>query len=281
MRKIDTALEFMLDLAADNSHGYDQAFRWGENGDYDCSSAVITACEQAGIPLKTAGATYTGNMKAAALKVGFVDVTNSVNLDTGAGLIKCDILLNEAHHVAMYCVGGQIVHASINENGGATGGKPGDQTGREICVRSYYNKPWNVVLRYVGADISVTDYGAVGVVHVGDFLNVRLTPDLNGVIVGGFNDGDTVYINGKSENGWYRCLIWDGSNAFVSGDYVEIKQETAELSELTDPNDIVWELVHRGIVHDGDSLLAEIKKEPRGKLYWLAHNIVQYLRERD
>lgn len=32
--------------AADNSHGYDQANRWGP--DYDCSSAVISAWELAG-----------------------------------------------------------------------------------------------------------------------------------------------------------------------------------------------------------------------------------------
>lgn len=57
--------------------------------------------------------------------------------------------------------------------------------------------------------------------------------------------------------------------------------EEKKIEEYTDPNDIVWELVHRGIVHDGDSLLAEINANPKGKLYWLAHNIVQYLRERD
>lgn len=281
MSKIHTALQIMLNLAADNSHGYDQIYRWGERGDYDCSSAVITACEEAGIPLKTAGATYTGNMKSAALKIGcFDDVIHSVNLATGDGLMPGDILLNEAHHVAMFAGNGQIVHASINEKGTATGGTPGDQTGREFCVRSYYNKPWNVILRYTGgdADIQITDYNATGVVRVSDFLNVRLTPSTAGTIVGGFNNGDVVYINGKCDNGWYRCTIWDGSNAYVCGDYVEITRELPEVEELTDPNDIVWELGNRGLVHDGDGLLAEIRNNPNSRLYYLAKAMANFTR---
>lgn len=38
-----------------------------------------------------------------------------------------------------------IGHASIAENGGING-RPGDQTGREVCTRSWYNHPWNVML---------------------------------------------------------------------------------------------------------------------------------------
>jgi hypothetical protein len=41
-----------------------------------------------------------------------------------------------------------IVHSSIDERGKASGGAAGDQTGREVCTRTYYNKPWGMVLRY-------------------------------------------------------------------------------------------------------------------------------------
>ena len=41
MEVIELAVKNIENLAADNSHGYDQANRWGP--DYDCSSAVITA----------------------------------------------------------------------------------------------------------------------------------------------------------------------------------------------------------------------------------------------
>ena len=61
------------------------------------------------------------------------------------------MLLNYARHTALALGGGRIVQASINEHGTATGGTPGDQTGREIYERAYYNYPWDCVLRYVGA----------------------------------------------------------------------------------------------------------------------------------
>ena len=41
--------------------------------------------------------------------------------------------------------------AHIDENGRATGGKRGDQTGREVSSVEYYDYPWSYVLRYCGA----------------------------------------------------------------------------------------------------------------------------------
>lgn len=146
----EKAISQMEVWAADPTHGYDQAQRWGP--DYDCSSAVISAWELAGVPVKTNGATYTGNMRGVFLRCGFEDVTGSVNLATGAGLQRGDVLLNIRHHTAMYCGSGMEVEASINENGGVTGGQPGDQTGREFLVRPYRNYPWDCVLRYTGGD---------------------------------------------------------------------------------------------------------------------------------
>lgn len=152
MSKIDKAIEWALNIANDSSHGYDQASRWGPN--YDCSSLLISAWEAAGVPVKSKGASYTGNMKSVFLKCGFKDVTKNDNVEfgMGAGLQRGDILLHEGNHTAMYLGGGQIVQASINERGGITGGQSGDQTGGEIHVRYYYNYPWQVLLRYVGED---------------------------------------------------------------------------------------------------------------------------------
>lgn len=148
MGAIEKATKQMENWANDSSHGYDQIYRWGEKGDYDCSSAVITAWELAGVPVKSNGATYTGNIYDVFTKLGFQDVTSKVSLSNGSGLVRGDVLLNHVHHVAMYCGNGKEVEASINEMGSATGGEPGDQTGKEFLIRSYRNYPWDCVLRY-------------------------------------------------------------------------------------------------------------------------------------
>ena len=89
-------------------------------------------------------------MKSVFLRYGFSDVTGKIALSTGLGLKRGDVLLNTTHHTALVVEDGgkTIVNASINEKGKTTGGKSGDQTGREIYTRGYYNYPWNVVLRY-------------------------------------------------------------------------------------------------------------------------------------
>ena len=143
----DAAAAWAEQIAADDSHGYDQHNRWGP--DYDCSSLVISAYRAAGVALQC---TYTGNMYQDMIVKGFEDVTGKVNLSTGAGLQRGDILLNVASHTAICCGGGMIVQASINEYGMTVGGASGDQNGREIAKRSYYlySGGWDVVLRYAG-----------------------------------------------------------------------------------------------------------------------------------
>lgn len=150
MSKKEQAITQMEAWAENPAHGYDQSRRWGP--DYDCSSAVISAWEMAGVPVKTNGATYTGNMRGVFLRCGFEDVTQTVDFASGEGLIRGDVLLNVQHHTAMYCGNGMEVEASINEMGGTTGGMTGDQTGREFLIRAYRNYPWDCVLRYVGED---------------------------------------------------------------------------------------------------------------------------------
>lgn len=39
-----------------------------------------------------------------------------------------------------------IGHASQDENCKLKNGKAGDQTGKEVCVRNWFNRPWNVIL---------------------------------------------------------------------------------------------------------------------------------------
>ena len=51
----------------------------------------------------------------------------------------------------------KLVHSSISENGNAGwdgNAKAGDQTGKEVCVRSWYSKPWDIMLRYPDKSIA-------------------------------------------------------------------------------------------------------------------------------
>lgn len=66
--------------------------------------------------------------------------------------MRGDIFLSEGHHVVLCTSPTQIVHASINEKGTTTGGQTGDQTGREICVRSFYehSSGWTHHFRWPG-----------------------------------------------------------------------------------------------------------------------------------
>lgn len=137
---IDNAVSWAISIANNESYGYVWG-GWGESdGGYDCGHFVITAYEQAGIKVKTAGATYTGDMKQAFLSCGFKDVTDQINLNTGSGLKKGDVLLNIAHHAALVQAdGGTLVEARGSSYG-------------IICNEPYrvYSAGWDCVLRLSG-----------------------------------------------------------------------------------------------------------------------------------
>ena len=156
MSKIQSAVALALEIANDPAHGYSQANRWGP--DYDCSSFLIHVWQTVGVPVRDAGATYTGNMKAAFLACGFGDVSAFVNLATGEGCMPGDILLNERDHVAMSLGSGQMVWASTS--GGHP--EPGDQTGKEIRTGAFYAFPWDCCLRYLAEDADAPENRAPG-----------------------------------------------------------------------------------------------------------------------
>lgn len=138
---IEAAISWALDVAADDSHGYSQANRWGL--DYDCSSFATQAYREAGVDIGGGSGVYTGNMIQYFTAAGFETVYD-VNFSTQEGLMRGDVLLNTVHHTAIYLGNGRIVQASSDRGYPQTG----DQTGTEIWETGYYDYPWDVVLRY-------------------------------------------------------------------------------------------------------------------------------------
>lgn len=49
-----------------------------------------------------------------------------------------------------------ISNCGRDENGRYRGGKAGDQTGKEYCIMSWYNRPWKCVLRYPDEEVGGT-----------------------------------------------------------------------------------------------------------------------------
>ena len=131
MPNLEQSVQWAIRIANDPAHGYDQVHRNGP--DYDCSSFVSTALYQGGFNISQS--CTTRNLRSALTSIGW----KTVGIDSSRQ--RGDIFLSEGHHVVLCTSSSQIVHASINEKGTTTGGKTGDQTGKEICVRSFYNHP--------------------------------------------------------------------------------------------------------------------------------------------
>lgn len=142
MGNVQKMIDFAINWCNDNSHGYDQgANRWGP--DCDCSSLMYMAAHHAGYNIKT-GSGYTGSMRRDFSNAGF-KVRNFTSL---SDLKPGEILVNEGSHTEMFIGNGQFAGAHINENGGITGGRPGDQTGREVSIGPayIYSGGWDIVL---------------------------------------------------------------------------------------------------------------------------------------
>lgn len=143
------AVRWALAIAADNSHGYNNAKgkRLG-NPDYACSSFVAGAWRAAGVDV--AADAYTAKMKTDFTKHGFKDVSGEVDLRTGAGMKCGDVVLRPGVHVEMVTgAKHKLVGARGNATGGAENGKAGDQTGGEIAVIPWWDDGWTICLRYV------------------------------------------------------------------------------------------------------------------------------------
>lgn len=68
-----------------------------------------------------------------------------------------------------------ISNSGQDENKKYTGGKAGDQTGTEWCLKGWYNRPWSVVLRYPDQKVALT----IAELSIAAALNDKIGYDQN------------------------------------------------------------------------------------------------------
>lgn len=222
MSKIENAVTWAEQIAADDRHGYSQVHR--NSPDYDCSSFVGTALEKAGFPVSIYSTTR--NLGEQLENAGFVKATKPWR--------RGDIHLAAGHHVTMSVNSSHIVHASQSENGGVDG-QTGDQTGKEICVRSYYDLPYlNVVhYRYAGSENEKPqkiessikaesarsfDRKIAGAYHTHDRYNLRVGAGMDKTVILTLPTGTGVRNYGYYTGEWY--LVKAVVNGIVYTGYV-------------------------------------------------------------
>lgn len=206
MPKIEKAVLWAIAIAADDTHGYSQLHR--NSPDYDCSSFVGTALSKAGFAVSKSSTTR--NLESQLIKCGF----KKCNAPWKRG----DIHLAAGHHVTMSTDASHIVHASQSENGGIDG-QTGDQTGSEICIRSYYTLPYSnlVHYRYKGNDEpqNITpaadnpeparsfDREIAGAYHTNDRYNLRVGAGMDKRVILTLPTGTGVRNYGYYTGEWY------------------------------------------------------------------------------
>lgn len=222
MSKIENAVAWEEQIAADDRHGYSQVHR--NCPDYDCSSFVGTALAQAGFPVSPYSTTR--NLGEQLERSGFVKAKKPWR--------RGDIHLAAGHHVTTSVDANRIVHASQSENGGIDG-QTGDQTGKEICVRSYYDLPYEntVHYRYAGKndkpqnvmESSIKTESArsfdrkiAGAYHTNDRYNLRVGAGMDKTVILTLPTGTSVRNYGYYTNEWY--LVKAVVNGIVYTGYV-------------------------------------------------------------
>jgi hypothetical protein len=113
------------------------------NKETDCSACCGVIARLGGYPVDLSGTFYTGNI-AAKLKAAGFDVFHFTKLsDLEAG----DFVVKPGKHVEFVYGKNKFYSAHIDERGKTSGGKAGDQTGKETSFRSAYNYPWDYIIR--------------------------------------------------------------------------------------------------------------------------------------
>ncbi len=121
-------LQWAIDIANDDTHGYSQCARTGP--DYDCSSLVYYSLLNTGYTQEQLGSYpfSTSTEPRILSSVGF-----ERHMYAESELQAGDILWRDGH-TGIYAGDGQVVQASSSREGNGLCGRTGDQTGTEVWV---------------------------------------------------------------------------------------------------------------------------------------------------
>ena len=164
--RVESAVQWAIAAANDDSHGYtlNPAARWGP--DYDCGTFIVSAFMNGG-GFSFSGFVGTKSMLQSFTNAGFTWIPASqlgitLNNVTPDSLQRGDILLDMDRHTELY-VGNGMTAAAHSDRGHP---ETGDQTGTEVSVAPYYNGvsgiSWDGVLRYTGTGSSGTSAASNG-----------------------------------------------------------------------------------------------------------------------
>lgn len=139
--KIERMISWAVDIANDNTHCYSQQNRLGPN--YDCSSFVSSAANQAGFGVKANLTTYI--MKENFVAAGFTwipwkQIGSTANLKRGDILLKINNDSRGSGHTELYLGDNRLVGAHCTKKVKAD----------EISTCNYFDHAWDGVLRYNG-----------------------------------------------------------------------------------------------------------------------------------
>lgn len=150
------------DAIAKADEGYDQSQRWScfdgkkvvPHKECDCSTCCGVIAKLGGYDVDLSGTFYTGNFAAKLKAAGFVILRYTSLAAVKAG----DFLLKPGKHVEYAYTKDKFFSAHIDERGKASGGKAGDQTGREVGFRAAYDYPggWEYIVRPPAEVLKVT-----------------------------------------------------------------------------------------------------------------------------
>ena len=161
--KIEQAIQYAINIANDNSHGYSQRRRYG-NPDYDCSSLVAAALNSVGFGVGWFTTSTMGNIL----------TSKGFTRHSFTGLSNCqrgDILWRNGH-TEIYIGNNQSVGAHMGYIDIYDDNYPGDQTGREINVANCGSN-WTYIFRY-GSDNNNDPIGSFDEINAGyGYIHIR------------------------------------------------------------------------------------------------------------